>query len=92
MVIWQNDYFGAVMKEGADFTDTKLYSKFGHRILGVVHLTKREETTFGRSIHSLLEKRLLLSACDAPDFPFAQKHRLKNFRSDVFKQLDAIGN
>jgi hypothetical protein len=91
MVIWQNDYFGAVMKEDTDIADTELYGKFGDRILGVVHLPKREETTFGRSVHSLLEKRLLLSACDAPDFPFAQKHRLKNFRSEVFKQLDAIG-
>ncbi|MBD8658526.1 hypothetical protein IFT68_23215 [Oxalobacteraceae sp. CFBP 13730] len=89
MGIWQNGYFGAVMKESTDFADTELYGKFGDRILGVVYLPKREETTFGRSVYNLLDKRLLLSACDALDFPFAQKHRLTNFPSKVFKQLDA---
>lgn len=76
MVIWKNDYFGAVMKDGVEFTDTQLYGKFGDRILGVVHLPKREETTFGRSIHDLIERRLLLSACDEADFPFAEKSRI----------------
>ncbi|CAN7644097.1 hypothetical protein [Massilia sp. LjRoot122] len=90
IVVWQNDYFGPVMKDGMTFTDSALYSKFGSRILGVVHLPKREETTFGRDIHGLIERRLLLNACDEPDFPFAQKSRIKNFRKDVFSQLDAI--
>lgn len=91
MVIWQNDYFGAVMKDGMDFADTDLYGKFGDRILGVVHLPKREETTFGRSIHNLIEKRLLLSACDSEGFPFAEKSRIEKFRRDVFGKLEAIG-
>jgi len=86
-----NDYFGVAMADGMHFSDTELYKKFSSRILGVVHLPKREETTFGRTIHDLIERRLLLDACDAANFPFAQKSRIKNFRQDVFKQLDVIG-
>jgi hypothetical protein len=91
MVIWQNDYFGPVMQEDQDFTDTELYKKFADRILGVVHLPKKEETTFGRSIHNLIEKHQLLSACDAEGFPFAEKSRLDKFRREVFGKLEAIG-
>jgi hypothetical protein len=91
VVVWQNDYFGQVLHDGGKFTDTDIYKEHSKRILGVVHLPKREPTTFGKDLHNLIDKRLLLSACDGPDFPFAQKHRLNNVRRNLFEQLDAIG-
>jgi len=91
VVVWQNEYFGEVLKHPLKFTDTEIYKEYGDRILGVVHLPKREQTTFNKDLHDLIDKNLLLSACDGPDFPFAQKSRLNKVRKNLFEQLDAVG-
>lgn len=91
VVVWENEYFGKAEVNGVRFANTKLYSKYRDRILGIVNIPQREEKTFGKDIKNLLSQRLMFDACDGAEFPFAQKHRINAVRRALFEQLDAIG-
>jgi len=87
-VIWQNDHFG---KDAVRFRETNLYREFKSRVVGVVHLPKRDENTFVKTIKGLYSKGQLLDASSSAEYGFVEKSRLNNFRTEVFTKLDALG-
>lgn len=88
VVIWQNDHFG---KDAVQFTETNLYKEFKSRIIGVVHLPKRDENTFVKTIQELYSNGKLLDVANSGGYAFVEKSRILNFQREVFAKLDALG-
>ena len=88
VMIWQNDHFG---KDAVQFTETNLYKEFKSRIIGVVHLPKRDENTFVKTIQELYSNGKLLDVANSGGYAFVEKSRILNFQREVFAKLGALG-
>lgn len=88
VVIWQNDHFG---KDAVEFKETNLYKEFASRVLGVVHLPKRDENTHVKTIQKLYSNGQIFDVAASAAYPFVEKHRINDFRNDVFGKLEALG-
>jgi hypothetical protein len=88
VVIWQNDHFG---KDAVQFKETKLYKEFEARVIGVVHLQKRDEHTFVKTVQELYSNGKLFDAAESAEYGFVEKSRIHNFRKEVFDQLNELG-
>lgn len=88
VVVWQNDYYGP---EAPRFENTNLYKEFRSRVLGIVHLPKRDENTAVKTIKDLYTKGQILDESASPAYGFIEKSRISNFRTEVFDKLDALG-
>ncbi|MDI1298609.1 ArsA-related P-loop ATPase [Methylotenera sp.] len=92
IVVWLNEYFGEVAHEGKEFTEMKAYTDNTDKVLGILKLTKRNPDTFGKDIEQMVTSKLTFEeAINSPDFSIMAKQRLKTVQSDIYKQLDAIG-
>lgn len=54
VVVWENEFFGDVAKDGKRFVESKLYEKHKARIAGLVTLHKRDFDTFGKDLELLV--------------------------------------
>ena len=92
IVVWLNDFKGAVQEGGKDFTDFKIYTQNKHRILGIVHLPNRNPDTFGKDIFLMTENNLTFNeANNSPElFKLAPRSRLKRVKDELFAQLDKL--
>lgn len=91
MVVWLNEYFGEVERDGKRFEDLQLARDFAHKIMGAVLLRDRNRNTFGDDVRMMLERFLTFdSAIQSADFGLVSKQRLTVVRRDVFEQLDRL--
>ena len=92
VVVWLNDFKGAVQEGGKDFTDFKIYTQNKHRILGIVHLPNRNPDTFGKDIFLMTENNLTFNeANNSPElFKLAPRSCLKRVKDELFAQLDKL--
>jgi hypothetical protein len=91
VVVWENEFFGEVAREGRRFTDSKLYDKNKARIAGVVTLHRRSADTFGRDMELLVSNKLTFDeAMTSPIFSLMPRQRLKIIQKSVFEQLAAL--
>jgi len=91
VVVWQNEFFGEVARDGKTFTESKLYQANKDRIAGVVTLARRGQDTYGRDIEEMCKAKLTFAEALASDkFGNMPKIRLKTVMRDVFDQLDPV--
>jgi hypothetical protein len=50
MVVWLNEYFGVIERDGKTFTDMQAYKDSEPKVFGLVHIPKRNPDTFGRDV------------------------------------------
>ncbi|BBB64196.1 hypothetical protein UNDKW_5923 (plasmid) [Undibacterium sp. KW1] len=92
VVVWQNEYFGPVVRDGRPFSESKLYEKFRHKILGVITVRKLNQDTSARDMEIMISNRLTFKeTMESPLFSLMPRHRLLTVKKDIFSQLDAIG-
>lgn len=48
VVVWENEIFGAIQKEGVGFTSSKVFQSHRDRIIGVVNIKQRLKTPLER--------------------------------------------
>ncbi len=92
LVVWENEFFGVVAKDGKRFNDSKLYEKNKDRIKGIVTIHKRNADTFGKDLEVLVSNKLTFDAAMTSDlFGTMPRQRLKMIRKSIDEQLDAVG-
>ncbi len=92
IVVWVNEYFGRVERDGKAFADMAAYVENADKVFGSVHVTQRNHDTFGRDIEEVIAKKLTFDeAIREGEFSLMTKQRLKVVQRDLFEQLAAIG-
>jgi hypothetical protein len=91
VVVWINDYFGAVEDVGGSFEEWAIYQDNRDRIAGVVHL-KQQSQQFGLNIGQMLTRKLTFAEAlaDTAAFMTVPRQRLTMFRRAVWDQLEAV--
>jgi hypothetical protein len=91
MVVWVNEYFGPVAREGKTFDQMNVFQKHSDKVLGSVGIPQRSPDTFGASLLFMREKKMAFEeALRSDQFLLAQKSRLHIIRRDIYEQLDNL--
>ena len=92
IVVWINEYFGRVERDGKTFADMAAYVENAGKVFGSVHITQRNYDTFGRDIEEVIARKLTFDeAIREGSFSLMTKQRLKVVQRDLFEQLALIG-
>lgn len=91
IVVWENELFGPVEKDGKRFSDSALYKAHKDRIAGIVTIDHRSPDTFGKDMHTLTSNRMTFNeAKQSPMFKTMQRQRLLTVERDIATQLTAL--
>lgn len=92
VVVWLNEFYGDVERDGRSFQESALYKDYQQRIRGVVRIEKGNPDTFGKDMEMLGKSKLTFDeALRSPAFGIMPRQRLKMVREALFSQLDDIG-
>jgi hypothetical protein len=91
IVVWLNEYFGLIERDGKTFTEMLASKESESKIFGMVRIPKRNQDTFGRDIETVITRELTfedaIRNCRAS---VMSKQRLKVVQRDLFEQLDQM--
>ena len=91
IVVWVNEYFGRVERDGKQFLDMKVFEDNAHKVCGTVAITRRNQDTFGRDIEDMVSQKLTFDeAIRDGHFTIMTKQRLRVVQRDLFEQLDRM--
>ena len=91
VIVWKNEYFGAIEIDGKTFEDTKLYKDNVDKIKGIVTIPERNRDTFIKDIEEMVKKKLTFEEVKThSDFKMMEKQRLNIIKKDIFSQLDNL--
>jgi hypothetical protein len=91
VIVWLNEYFGEVSKDGKPFEQFRVAEEQSHKLLGTVVIRDRNPNTYGDDMRQMLLKRLTFEeAIRLPEFSLVSKQRLTIIRRELFEQLDLI--
>ena len=91
VIVWVNEYFGRVERDGKQFIDMAAYKDSADKVFGWVHLVKRNQDTFGRDFEEVVARKLTLrDAITDGAFSLMSKQRLKVIQRDLFEQIDRL--
>jgi hypothetical protein len=89
LVVWLNEYFGPVARDGKDFNEMQVYLDNRDKILAVVGIPQRSADTYGETVRRMRERKMTFGeALQSPEFMLAQRSRLHIVRRDLFEQLE----
>lgn len=90
IVIWLNQYFGDIERDGKSFEQMKVYEQHKHRVSGIINIKKQSEL-FGLDVKHMLESRQTFEdAMQAPEYNFMSKNRLRMMKNDLWAQMDLV--
>ncbi len=91
VIVWLNEYFGEVSKDGKSFEEFRIAEDQAHKLLGTVAIRERNPNTYGDDMRQMLSQRLTFDeAIRLADFSLLSKQRLAIMRRELFEQLDRI--
>jgi hypothetical protein len=91
VVVWVNEYFGPVARDGKTFDQMNVFQKHADKVFGSIGIPQRSPDTFGATVLLMREKKLTFEeAIDSNQFMLAQKSRLHIVRRDLYEQLDKL--
>jgi len=92
IIIWLNEYFGAIEHNGKTFVDMKAYTDNAAKVRGIVRIAKRNQDTFGKDIELMASKKLTFQeAIKGAEFSIMAKQRIKTVQRDLYDQLNEVG-
>lgn len=92
VVVWLNEFYGEIERDGKTFQQSALYADFKQRIRGIVTVEKGNADTFGKDMELMGKNKLTFDqALESPLFGIMPRQRLKMVREAIFRQLDDIG-
>jgi hypothetical protein len=92
IIVWVNEYFGRVEREGKEFGDMAVYRENEQKVFGSIAIPKRNQDTFGRDVEEVVSRKLTLQeAISSSDFTIMTRQRLKMVQREIFEQLDSLG-
>lgn len=91
VIVWVNEYFGPVARDGKTFDQMNVFQKHADKVLGSVGIPQRSPDTFGASILFMRQKKMTFEeALRSSELMIAQKSRLQIVRRDLYEQLDRL--
>jgi hypothetical protein len=91
IVLWINEYFGRIEREGRQLHEMPVYVEHAGRVLGSVVIPRRNQDTFGRDMEDVITRKLTLQeAIDSAGFSIMMRQRLKVMQRELFDQLDGL--
>ena len=91
VIVWINEYFGPVMRDGKTFDQMNVFQKHADKVVGSVGIPQRSADTFGTTVLAMRERKLTFEeALQSDQFMLAQKSRLQIVQRDLFEQLDRL--
>ncbi|WP_293937694.1 conjugal transfer protein TraL [Iodobacter sp.] len=92
VVVWENEFFGEVERDGKKFVDLKLYTANKARIKGIINIKRRNPSTFGKDIELMVSNKLTFAdALASEQFSLMPRQRLATVRKEIYQQLEAAG-
>ncbi|MGD0669968.1 MAG: hypothetical protein ABSB23_20705 [Bryobacteraceae bacterium] len=90
-MVWLNEYFGVIERDGKTFTKMLAYKECEAKIFGLVRIQKRNQDTFGRDIEDVIARKLTFeeAICNG-SASVMSKQRLKLVQRELFEQLDQM--
>ncbi len=90
LILWINEYFGPVARDGKAFDQMQVYIDNREKVLTSVGIPQRPLDTFGENIRRMRERKLTFEEAVgmAPGFALVEKSRLDRVRRDLFEQLE----
>lgn len=91
VVVWLNEYFGEVIKDGKTFEEFKVAEEYAPKLVGTVVIRDRNPHTYGDDVRQMLEQRLTFDeAIKDGRFYLVSKQRLAIVRRELFEQLEKL--
>jgi hypothetical protein len=91
VIVWLNEYFGEISKDGKSFEQFRVAEEQAHKLLGTVLIRERNPNTYGDDMRQMLSQRLTFEeAIRIAEFSLVSKQRLTIIRRELFEQLDQI--
>ena len=91
VIVWLNEYFGEISKDGKSFEQFRVAEEQAHKLLGTVLIRERNPNTYGDDMRQMLSNRLTFEeAIRLAEFSLVSKQRLTIIRRELFEQLDQI--
>ena len=91
IVVWLNEFFGAIEVDGKGFEEMKVYERHRDRIAALLRLPKQNEQTFGRDLKAMLDQRLTFAEARASaQFNIFSKQRIAMMERQLLDQLKLI--
>jgi CobQ/CobB/MinD/ParA nucleotide binding domain len=91
VIVWINEYFGPVTRDGKTFDQMNVFQKHADKVVGAIGIPQRSADTFGATVLLMREKKLTFEeAIQSDQFMLAQKSRLHIVRRDLYDQLDKL--
>jgi len=91
IVVWLNEYFGVIERDGKTFTDMQAYRDSEPKVFGLVHIAKRNQDTFGRDVEEVIARKSTFEdAIRNGKGSVMSKQRLRMVQRDLFEQLDRM--
>lgn len=90
IVVWLNEYFGKVERDGAAFEDSKLFKQYATQILALVRIAAVRKETFGYDLDKILrDKKTFAAAKNDPSLSIMARQRLVMIWRDLNSQMSA---
>lgn len=91
LVVWINEYFGPVSRDGKAFNQMQVYLDNQEKVVASVAIPERNRDTFGESIRMMRERKLTFEeAVSSGDFGLMDRYRLERVRRELFEQLQQM--
>jgi hypothetical protein len=89
LVVWINEYFGPVVRDGKNFDQMQVYLDNFEKVLTSIGIRQRPADTFGDNIRRMREKKLTFNeAIRTAEFYLVEKCRLQIVQHELFDQLE----
>lgn len=86
VVVWLNEFFGRVERDGRKFEDSRLFKENKDKIHALIRIPEVRKETFGADLDQMLRQKVPFSAVrEAADFSIMAKQRL----AMTWRTLDA---
>lgn len=90
VVVWLNEYFGRVERDGKKFEDSKLFREHQEQIHALIRIPEVRKETFGADMDQMLRQKLTFAAVkEAPDFTIMARQRLAMTWRAIGSQITA---
>lgn len=91
IIVWLNEYFGRIERDGKKFDQMSAFQESESRVYGIVHLPRRNPDTFERDLEDVISRKLTIDeAIREGAFSLVAKQRMKIMQRDWFEQLDGL--
>jgi len=91
IIVWINEYFGPVEKDGKKFTQLGTFLEHQDKVAGTIVIPRLSPDTFGRDLEDMVARKLTFGEIAwATGFTLMTKQRLRMIERELFEQLDTL--